>query len=124
MKVGILSPGAAESIGGGHTFEHEIFERILECAPTSKHEFVIFEGLNGAKANTRAPGFQHVDLARPHFGRRGRGYPWERKWIADILKREKIEFFLNTSFETITVDIPFSVVVWIYNIGCSHFFRK
>jgi glycosyltransferase involved in cell wall biosynthesis len=105
MKVGILSPGVVETLGGGHTFEHEIFECVLNCAPASKHEFVIF-GKDAAKTKTKSSAFKHVDLVR-----RGRGYPWEDKRVAHILKREKIEFFLNTSFETITVDIPFSVVV-------------
>jgi glycosyltransferase involved in cell wall biosynthesis len=111
MRVGILSPGAPESLGGGHTFEHEIFDCVLECASASKHEFIIFEGFNGAKASRKRSSFKHVDLKRPRRLARDRGFPWERKWISDILKREQIEFFLNTSFETITVDIPFSVVV-------------
>ncbi len=109
MRVGILSPVAAENLGGGHTFDHEIFERVLDCADGSKHEFVIFD--RNAKAKSLWPQFQHVDLTRPRLARRARGYPWEQKWIGEILKREKIEFFLNTSFETITVDIPFLVVV-------------
>lgn len=43
MRVGLFRPVAPEVIGGGYTIEHEIFERPLECAPTSKHEFVVFE---------------------------------------------------------------------------------
>jgi hypothetical protein len=47
MRVGLLRPVAPEVIDGGYTIEQEIFERLLECAPTSKHEFVVFEDLDG-----------------------------------------------------------------------------
>src|SRR5437762_11444110 len=36
-------------------FEHEIFERLLERAPTSKHEFVVFQDLDGDKATGKTP---------------------------------------------------------------------
>ena len=115
MTVGILSPIAPEQIGGGFTFEQEIFQRILQLAPNSKHEFVIFENFRGAKSGTRLPGFKYVPLHRPFFDRlvlRKRRFPWEHRWIDDILRREKIEFFLNTTFEAVTLSIPFSAIVW------------
>ena len=89
MRVGLLSPIAPEKIGGGYTFEQEIFERILELAPGSKHEFVIFEGFRGAKAGTKSPGFKYVPLQRPRFDflvPRKRRFPWEFKWIDKVLE--------------------------------------
>jgi len=115
MRVGILSPIAPERIGGGYTFEQEIFERILELAPASNHEFVIFEGFRGAKPGPRLPGFKYVSLQRPRFDflvPRKRRFAWEFKWIDNVLKREGIEFFLNTTFEAVTLRIPFSAIVW------------
>jgi glycosyltransferase involved in cell wall biosynthesis len=115
MRVGILSPIAPEGIGGGYTFEQEIFERILEFAPKSKHQLVIFEGFRGAKAGARSPGFKYVPLQRPRFDflvPRRRRFPWEFKWIDKVLNREGIEFFLNTTFEAVTLTIPFLAIVW------------
>src|SRR5436853_1973414 len=115
MRVGILSPVAPEEIGGGFSFEQEIFQRLLELAPKSKHEFVIFEGFRGAKNSAKAPGLRTVPLKRPlsdHLVLRKRRFPWEHAWINIALKREGIEFFLNTSFEAVTLDIPFSTIVW------------
>lgn len=115
MKVGILSPVAPEKIGGGYTFEQEIFERILELAPGSKHEFVIFENFRGARPAPRLPGFKYVPLQRPRFDflvPRKRRFPWEFKWIDQALNREGIDFFLNTTFEAVTLAIPFSAIVW------------
>jgi hypothetical protein len=43
MRVGLFRLVTPEVIGGGYTIEHEIFERLLECAPTSKHEFVVLK---------------------------------------------------------------------------------
>ncbi len=115
MRVGILSPIAPEKIGGGYTFEQEIFERILELAPASRHELVIFENFRGARAATRFPGFKYVSLRRPRLdflNPRKRRFPWEFKWIDHVLKREGIEFFLNTTFEAVTFSVPFSEIVW------------
>ena len=115
MRVGILSPIVPEQIGGGYTFEQEIFQRILELAPKSKHEFTIFENFRGAKAGARLPGFRYASLQRPLLDflvPRKRRFPWELKWIDKTLQREGIDFFLNTTFEAVTLAIPFSAIVW------------
>jgi glycosyltransferase involved in cell wall biosynthesis len=127
MRVGILSPIAPERIGGGYTFEREIFERILELAPASNHEFVIFEGFRGAKAAPRLPGFKYVSFQRPRFDflvPRKRRFPWEFKWIDNVLMREGIEFFLNTTFEAVTLRIPFSAIVWDLQHRLQPFFPE
>jgi len=127
MRVGLLSPITPERIGGGYTFEQEIFGRILELAPASKHEFVIFEGFRGAKAGTRSPGFKYVPLQRPRFDflvPRKRRFPWEFKWIDNVLNREGIEFFLNTTFETVTLTIPFLAIVWDLQHRLQPFFPE
>jgi glycosyltransferase involved in cell wall biosynthesis len=115
MRVGILSPIAPEQIGGGHTFEQEIFQRIVELAAASQHEFVIFENFRRAKAVARLPGFKYASLQRPPLDflvPRRRRFPWEFKWIDNALRREGIDFFLNTTFEAVTLTIPFSAIVW------------
>src|SRR5437588_2420080 len=92
MRVGILSPIAPERIGGGYTFEQEIFERILELAPTSKHEFVIFENFRGTKAETRSPRFKSVPLKRPIFdflALRKRTFPWEKNGSTTCSRAKK-----------------------------------
>ena len=114
MRVGILSPIAPEQIGGGYTFEQEIFHRILELASKSRHEFVIVEDFRGAKAR-KLPGFRYASLERPRLDflvRKKRRFPWEFQWVDTLLKREGIEFFLNTTFEAVTLSIPFSAIVW------------
>jgi glycosyltransferase involved in cell wall biosynthesis len=115
MKVGILAPIAQKEIGGGYTFEQEIFQQLLRLAPESKHEFVVFEGFRGANNAQTAPGFRSVSLRRPlwdHLILRKRRFPWEYKWIDSALNREGIEFFLSTTFEAVTLSIPFSTIVW------------
>jgi glycosyltransferase involved in cell wall biosynthesis len=133
MRVGILAPVAPESIGGGYTFENEIFERLLERAETSDHEFVVFEGMKGRRVERKRPNFRYVSLegsfpARAHSTLRNitkrNVYWWEKRWIGEILKREKIEFFLSTSFETLTLDIPFLVIVWDLQHRLQPFFPE
>jgi hypothetical protein len=65
MRVGLFRPVAPEVISGGYTIEHHIFERLLECAPTSKHEFVVFEDLDGDKATGKPPNLKETPRKRP-----------------------------------------------------------
>src|SRR5436190_20192068 len=50
MRVGLLNPIAPETIGGGYTYEREIFDRILEPASNSKHQFVVCDELDDHKS--------------------------------------------------------------------------
>jgi len=133
MRVGILAPVAEETIGGGYTFEHEIFERVLECAEASNHEFVVFEDLKGRRVKSKRPNLRYVSLkgsfpARAYSKLRNASkrnvYWWEKRWIGTILTREQIEFFLSTSFETLTLDIPFLVIVWDLQHRLQPFFPE
>ena len=69
MRVGLFRPVAPEVIGGGYTIEHEIFERLLECASTSKHEFVVFEDLDGDNATGKTPNLKETPRKRPFSGK-------------------------------------------------------
>jgi glycosyltransferase involved in cell wall biosynthesis len=43
MKIGVLlDTRALPTIGGGYTFEQQIFQALLDLATTSHHEFVVF----------------------------------------------------------------------------------
>jgi glycosyltransferase involved in cell wall biosynthesis len=133
MRVGILAPVAPEGIGGGYTLEREIFEQVLECAQTSHHEFVVFEGLKGCRAENKRSSVRYVSLkgtlpARGYSALRNiakrKTYWWEKRWIGNILKRERIEFFLGTSFEALTLEIPFLVIVWDLQHRLQPFFPE
>jgi glycosyltransferase involved in cell wall biosynthesis len=140
VRVGILAPQSSEQIGGGHTFEHEIFERTLEVASGSKHQFVVFEGLNGRRANIPLANVERVCLKEPlpalvqrtmrkiartlRIGARRDWYLWQNKWIADVLRRQKIEFFLNISPLTLSLEVPFLAVVWDLQHRLQPFFPE
>src|SRR5215472_13883305 len=127
MRGGILSPIAPEQIGGGYTFEQEIFSQILELAPASRHEFVIFENFRGAKPGNRSSNFRYVSLKRPFIDRlvlRKRRFSWEHQWIDGTLQAEKFEFFLNTTFEAVTLSIPFLAIVWDLEHRLQPFFPE
>ena len=128
MRVGLFRPVAPEVIGGGYTFEHEIFERLLECAPASKHEFVVFEDLDGDKATGKTLNLKETPRKRPFSAKQLYAklrsisrtanslprptYRWENEWISNSLVRERINFFVNVSPEIAILDVPFLVIVW------------
>jgi glycosyltransferase involved in cell wall biosynthesis len=119
MRIGIFLPIAPETVGGGYTFEQELFEQALEYASTSSHEFVVFEVGSSSVAN-KFPNFRHVSVESALSAQHAQagapalktGYQWKTKCIADILMREGIEFFLNTSPEIAVLEIPYLAIVW------------
>lgn len=139
MRVGILAPQSQEEIGGGYTFEHEIFERMLELAPKSTHQLAVFEGLNGQKASIKSTNVDRIFLkqsftssARRTARKVAKGlrlrkrdwYLWENKWIGDVLGREKIEFFVNLSPLTLSLEVPFLTIVWDLQHRLQPFFPE
>lgn len=135
MRIGILSPLAAEGMGGGYTFEFEIFERLLDFAPTSKHEFVILAGLDSCRTTSKFSKFKHVMLDRalssqhaPSKWRRSakpkHSHQWENKWTADVLAREGIEFFINVSPDFAILEIPYLAIVWDLQHRLQPFFPE
>ena len=140
MRVGLLAPLSPKEIGGGYTFEQEIFDRILELAPGSKHQLIVFEGLKGRTANVNRDMVDRVRLkqpfsaaARKFLRKTGRSlrlvprrdwYVWQHKWISDVLRRKGIEFFLNISPFTLSLDVPFLAIVWDLQHRLQPFFPE
>jgi glycosyltransferase involved in cell wall biosynthesis len=132
MKVGLLNPIAPETIGGGYTYEHEIFDRIRELAPSSRHEFVVFDDLDHLKPSKQAGkgsfltrGFwSSLRKAIKGPPRRKGGYRCESKSIRDKLVSEGVEFFVNLSPELAILDVPFLAVVWDLQHRLQPFFPE
>jgi len=135
MRVGIFAPVAPRTVGGGHTFEHEIFERLLESAPTSRHEFVIFRGWDSAPAPDKFSYCKQIPLKRilsvHNLAAKRVGiaapktsHQWDNKWIVDLLRREGIEFFLNVSPEIAVLEIPCLAMVWDLQHRLQPFFPE
>jgi glycosyltransferase involved in cell wall biosynthesis len=137
MKVGILAPVLPESLGGGHTFEHEIFEQLIESAKNSKHEFVVFETSNTGvgsgnlkRVPLKPPAVRKAQSKLSKVGRTLRFAPrkivhlFESKWAEEIFAREGIEFFLNVSSGTATLEVPFLTIVWDLQHRVNPFFPE
>src|SRR6266480_5488652 len=140
MRVGLFRPVAPEVIAVGYTFEHEIFERLLERAPTSKHEFVVFEDLDGDKATGKTPNLKKTPRKRPFSAKQLYAklrsisrtansvprptYRLENEWISNSLVRERIDFFVNVSPEIAILDVPFLVIVWDLQHRLQPFFPE
>ena len=134
MRVGLLNPIAPETIGGGYTYEREIFDRILELAPSSRHQFVAFDDLDNHKSVNRTKhAVKSSSLTRRIWSRlrtikaspapKG-GYRCESKSIRDKLVREGIEFFINLSPGLAILDVPFLAIVWDLQHRLQPFFPE
>ncbi len=135
MKVGLLNPIAPETIGGGYTYEHEIFDRIRELASNSKHQFVVCDDLDDHKSvNPTKHAVKSSSLTRRIWSSLRRtakaspttkgGYRCESKSIRDRLVREGIEFFINLSPELAILDVPFLAIVWDLQHRLQPFFPE
>lgn len=62
MKVGVYFPNISAEVGGGYTFENEIFTALLEGAPSSKHDYIIFSNNSNVEKI-----ISQFDLSNVHF---------------------------------------------------------
>ena len=140
MRVGIFIPDKPQELGGGHTFENEVFQALLKQAEKSHHEFVLF-AKDRKLADPFAGKFETVTihyypirklwgtlrgitnlffsgvLLLPHV------FTYE-DWIDPFLFRRRIGFFLNLSPTTVTREVPYSTLVWDLQHRLQPFFPE
>lgn len=139
MKVCIAGGefSSRPELGGGHTFESQIFDTLRTSMTESHHEFVFFD-----KGNWRSPiqdippistapnslssqGSGNRTVSRPSYVstallnqlRKVRG---RSSWIGrryeqfklNVLKRNNVDIVLALSPSVLTMEIPFITVVW------------
>lgn len=132
MRVCIFAGDSLEGIGGGYTFEQEIFAALKELIPNSNHRFSLFKpGLNPIQALTIPPSHptpQPPDQARsvPRLKAISRVFPGLGTSIRRLkpvqlaydqfklraLKQAGIQLTLSLSPGCITTEIPYITVLW------------
>lgn len=123
MKVGVLLEDYSPDIGGGSTFQADIFESLLELAGESKHTFVVFCRLHGGtRARLEQKNIEFVAFP---------GSPLERaitkvdrklkavvknhrqqNRLEQLAQAQGVEFIWFLSDGSMQVDIPYLAIVW------------
>lgn len=127
MKVAIIIPDRPAEIGGGYTFDLELFQSLLKLVDETKHEFVILSkweaiadtGLPDTSSSrlTFVPYSSIFKLERAKYALKMRSSMARSLWrknrrLERFLRREKVEFVWFFGGSTITTEIPYMTVVW------------
>lgn len=117
MRVGILLGNSDPTAGGGHTFQAEVFNALLEIGAQSRHSFVF---LCHGEAAARLPAKPlpnaevialDVETAAPRSALFGRSRPTARS-LDEQLRAADVEFVWQLSAPGQVLEVPYMVVVW------------
>ena len=142
MRVGLATPRADATLGGGYTFENDVFEALVRLQPESNHEFLgllLSDNDSDLLQRFHVP---QVDLRRSLAQRvRGRllrngknllhrlrlaGRPsLSSFWPYPQLKQAGVEFLIHGAVERFSsMDIPYLAVVWDIQHRLQPFFPE
>ena len=119
MRVGILLGNSDPTAGGGHTFQKEVFDALLEIGAQSPHFFVFLcHPATAAKLPQRPlPNAEVVPLEieapmkrRARFAKRWRAR--KARSLDEQLRAAGVEFVWQLSAPGEVLEVPYMVVVW------------
>jgi glycosyltransferase involved in cell wall biosynthesis len=119
--VGVRSSQLAADAGGGHTFEREIFESLLELAPSSPHRFVAMGGLRDLPP---PPGDPPPLEVVPRRGLAGRGLRRALRGADHEVEETGVDVVWNLSPFLPPTEVPFLTVVWDLQHRLQPFFPE
>jgi glycosyltransferase involved in cell wall biosynthesis len=129
MKVGVVICGQAQEIGGGYTFETELFQSLLALFKETKHYFRIL--CNEKRLVNLLPELKSVGLDYTAYARFDARVAIEQtlsslSWRFNLLyhrfarrgglemvaRQSGVEFLWFLNSEPVNVDLPYLTVVW------------
>lgn len=138
MRVGVYFPGIPAQVGGGHTFEEEIFLSLirLQKAGKSRHEFVAFhesdEPITGWLETIRLRSLRRggikYNLARASRQALRLLTPWSpprrQDPVESLLDRCRIEVMYYPTNQALTLEVPYFITVWDLQHRLQPFFPE
>jgi glycosyltransferase involved in cell wall biosynthesis len=110
LRVGILPLASEAHVGGGYTFEQELFGRLLELAPESAHRFVV---LDVPKAQWRPELPANVSYGPPLSATLGPLLRRARRFrLGRIVARAGVDVAWSMSPAHHVPDVPYVTIVW------------
>ena len=120
MRIGILLSDQPSSVGGGFTFEQEVFDRLIALAPESRHHFVVLHA-NAKRADAPANVEFPMTLPRPLARVAGAS---RRLWLERTAKAFEIDLLWSiTPFHPVT-DTPYITISWDLQHRLQPFFPE
>jgi glycosyltransferase involved in cell wall biosynthesis len=122
MRVGVRGSQMSADVGGGHTFEREVFDELARFAGESPHRFVALGGLRPSPEVTENPAnleYRELPGMGKRLVRRLSGSSLEAE-----LSDEGIDLVWNLGPSHPPTDVPFLTVVWDLQHRLQPFFPE
>jgi glycosyltransferase involved in cell wall biosynthesis len=121
VRIGVVTSNQAANVGGGFTFEQEVFERLLALSTESRHHYVVLQpGLapkGGGPSNVEFP----LNLPKPLHGV---AHASRRLWLERTSKALEIDLlWCIAPFHPIT-DTPYITISWDLQHRMQPFFPE
>lgn len=140
MRVGLFIPRTPPNVGGGFTFEDEVYQALLRNAAESEHHFVLFvpAGIeirspqrNVEFVPVRSIPFHKILTASKRLSNRFFGdvlqlpspFRYEA-WIDRWIERHHVDVFWNLNSFSLTTMTPYIVVVWDVQVRLQPWFPE
>ena len=124
MKVGIDFPNVSAEVGGGYTFENEIFTAFIEEVHLSTHDYTIFSNSSSIEKAISQLNLPNVHFVRyPSLGLIQRGlrraffllshiFPQVHRKNESLYRKYQIDVMLFFSPLRPPLDLPYITTVW------------
>jgi len=124
MKVGIDFPNISAKVGGGYTFENEVFTAFLEEAHLSTHDYTIFSNSSSVEKTISRFNLPNVHFVRYHslnliqrglrraFFLLGYIFPQLHRKNESLYRKYQIDVMLFFSPLHPALDLPYITTVW------------
>ncbi|HEX8136560.1 MAG TPA: glycosyltransferase [Pyrinomonadaceae bacterium] len=122
MRVGVFLEDSSPQVGGGYTFQEDIFQSLLELAGQSNHTYVVLcrqpEAVIAAAAGSNrieASAFPGTPRQRIVSGARRALVAFGRRRqtrIEQVIEDSRIEFMWFVGDQAVQVDLPYLATVW------------
>lgn len=148
MKVGLFLKNFRPEIGGGSTFEAEVFQSLVKYGSESGHTFLIFTRAQGIEKEILAKHIKVVPLSKSYEGRsfkerlsnrlaRTTNSFFKKIYLRNQVKEENLEekFVINSgvemmwylelgTYDYLTMEVPFITTAWDINHRVTPYFPE
>jgi glycosyltransferase involved in cell wall biosynthesis len=121
MKVGVFLEDFSPQVGGGYTFQEDVFQSLLQLAEQSEHTFAVLcrrpATIPAASRSSRIQALAFPGTSRQRILSRARhgliAFGGRRRTrIEQVIEDNKIEFMWFVGDQAIQIDLPYLATVW------------
>jgi len=118
MKIGIFLGTTRTELGGGYTFENEVFQSLLELASETHHTFVVFGWSKEPPQEISSKNIQYIPLYRNFAERLIFKFPRVAMGVLKKLQRLKISSKIEDHLEKFIISSGVEIIWYLTPYFC------